>query len=139
MYWHLNGDIVLCLVAKCLRSNLRNTRTADVVGRFGGDEFLAILHEVKLKDIPKIAKRVIDSVNKEVSEEFSKRIGREVKITISIGISVFQHDATDIKTLLEHADKAMAFAKHFLNKNSYHLYEKKLEKKKKYNFNIIPK
>jgi diguanylate cyclase (GGDEF)-like protein len=136
-YGHLYGDMVLKLVAKYLRNGTRLTRSVDVVGRYGGDEFMVVMHNIKIKDAEKIAERLLKHVSNNVTYEFSKCLGKNAKppkITISIGISAFLHDSTTLQELIEHADKAMKYAKNVLGKAAWHRYSAALDKKNKYDF-----
>ena len=136
-YGHLNGDLVLQLIAKYLRNGTRMTRDVDVVGRFGGDEFMIVMHNLKIKDSEKIAERLRKHVSENVTREFLSLMKNNLdnknlenfKITISIGISAFLYDAKTLQQLIEHADKAMQYAKNVLGKNAWCRYKKSLEKK----------
>lgn len=103
-YGHEVGDKLLIEVAKKLRSSVRKD---DFVARLAGDEFVILIENIDGKDIlKKIAEKIIKNVG-------SKYIidGNEVKIGASIGISIFPDDATDIETVMKHADSAMYHSK----------------------------
>ncbi|ABW13568.1 diguanylate cyclase [Parafrankia sp. EAN1pec] len=77
---HLNGDAVLLAVADALRLA---TRPQDLVGRFGGEEFVVLLAEVDLDAAAAVAERVRHQV-----AGASTRLGRaEVTVTVSVGVA----------------------------------------------------
>lgn len=81
---------------KCLRAN-------DTLARMGGDEFVAVLSELKTKADPSfVAKRILSSL------EVPFHIGdRDLFVSASIGISVYPDDCDNAETLLSNADVAM--------------------------------
>jgi len=103
-YGHVTGDLALCTVAKSLQGALRET---DVLGRFGGEEFLVILHTQKGEDALITAERLRESVEK--NEVILS--GNRVSITISIGIACY-HPEEGKESLLARADAALYTAKH---------------------------
>jgi diguanylate cyclase len=60
-YGHHVGDLVLAKVAKVLRTNMR---AKDIVGRWGGDEFMAILPNTDLENAKKIVERIKFQIEK---------------------------------------------------------------------------
>ena len=102
---HGTGDLLLKKVANRLGSCVRET---DTVARLGGDEFTVILSEL---DDPTSGERVAQEILRKLSTPF--RLGNEsAYISVSIGITLYPADATDIDTLLKSADQAMYAAKH---------------------------
>lgn len=103
---HSLGDEVLCLVGRRLQELLRET---DTVARFGGDEFAVLLTEVaELDDVQAIATKILRAV---AVPNFID--GREITLTASIGISVYNQDNYDSITLIRNADIAMYQSKSF--------------------------
>ena len=100
-YGHTFGDNVLKQVARKISENFRVT---DIVGRYGGDEFVAALQNTTIDGAKMIAQRILDSVNHISIDEGL------VTISLSIGLAK-QSDENDIKQLIEKADKAMYQAK----------------------------
>ncbi|MDP1930090.1 MAG: EAL domain-containing protein [Gammaproteobacteria bacterium] len=103
-YGHHMGDELLKSVARRLRQPLR---ASDVVARMGGDEFVILLQEVT-------DRRKISKVASNVLQTFAEPIilsGKECRVTVSIGISVYGVDALDEETMMKHADAAMYVAK----------------------------
>lgn len=101
---HAAGDALLVEVAQRLR---RAVRGGDLVARLGGDEFLILLtandiqHEVDL-----VRERLMRTVAEPVQVN-----NQPVRVTPSMGVSLYPRDGEDIDTLLRHADLAMYSAK----------------------------
>ncbi|MBF0187129.1 MAG: diguanylate cyclase [Magnetococcales bacterium] len=97
---HDVGDKLLKEVAKRLRKGVRES---DTVARLGGDEFTAILTNIsELEDIESIAEKILDSLSSSIECDEHK-----LKITSSIGISVFPFDGHDAKSMIKKADDAL--------------------------------
>lgn len=112
-YGHLAGDHLLKMVGKRLSSVIRS---GDTVARIGGDEFTAVLNNVKDKAyVDEVAKRMVDAVEKPYDLN-----GVEVTPSISIGISFYPSDGTKTDDLMTHADKAMYAAKSNHSKIQYY-------------------
>jgi diguanylate cyclase (GGDEF)-like protein len=101
---HGVGDQVLRLAAKRLASAVRGS---DTVSRHGGDEFLILLTDVShATDVVQIAVKLIAALG------LPTRVGEHVlRVTASIGVSLFPDDGADAHTLIERADAAMYRAK----------------------------
>src|SRR5258708_21229361 len=101
---HEVGDILLQSVAKRLGTCVRK---GDTLARVGGDEFMAIVMEIRDSDKAlAVAERLRRALRKPfiVSEH-------ELHITVSIGISLYPSDGADVSTLRRNADAAMYVAK----------------------------
>jgi diguanylate cyclase (GGDEF)-like protein len=101
---HAVGDQVLRLAAKRLATAVRQS---DTVSRHGGDEFLILLTDVSdPNDVVQIAINLIAALGRPA------RVGEHaLRLTASIGISLFPHDGEDTETLIQRADAAMYRAK----------------------------
>lgn len=99
-FGHAVGDQALIKLCETVKEVLRGT---DVLARFGGDEFVALLPDTLLSQAQRIAERVQTQV-KEI------RINNEYSITTSIGIAEFRSD-DDFNTLFSRADQALYRAK----------------------------
>src|SRR5215510_15021721 len=83
---HAIGDRLLASVARVIRKELRQM---DILSRYAGDEFVAIMPMASQV----MAEGVSDRVAKAVAEhEFSVRAGKQVKVGISIGVACFPND-----------------------------------------------
>jgi diguanylate cyclase (GGDEF)-like protein/PAS domain S-box-containing protein len=105
MHGHEVGDRVLQEVANRLK---QGTRQEDLVGRFGGDEFIIVIPLVAAQNHR--AATVAQHVIQMVSEPFYIEL-LELTLSPSIGISYFPKDATDVNTLIHAADVAMYHVK----------------------------
>jgi diguanylate cyclase (GGDEF)-like protein/PAS domain S-box-containing protein len=101
---HTIGDELLRQFSSRLVDCLR---VRDTIGRFGGDEFAAIL---MLPEGAQNAIAVVDKIREAMRRPFDLK-GHEVTVTASIGISVFPDDGQDADTLIQYADTAMYRAK----------------------------
>lgn len=113
-FGHEAGDEVLISTAERLRSTVR---VLDTVARFGGDEFMIILHGISS---PLDAARSAEKMLAALSEPLVVK-GKKHVVTISMGIAVFPEDGGDEATLLKHADIAMYQAK-VQDRNSYRMF-----------------
>lgn len=101
---HQAGDQVLRETATRLT---RCVRGVDTVSRHGGDEFVVVLADIGGVDqAAHVAKTVMQSIIQPV-----RVAGTELTVSVSIGISIYPSDGTDIDTLMQHADVAMYHAK----------------------------
>jgi diguanylate cyclase (GGDEF)-like protein len=100
---HAVGDTVLRHVAGTLAMSLR---PADLIGRFGGEEFVVGLVECDAREAPEVAERV----RRAVAERSLVCAGRRIAATVSIGLAV-RDEASTLESLLDQADAAMYRAK----------------------------
>lgn len=116
---HRGGDQLLKQVAKNLSEVIRKT---DTVARFGGDEFLIMINNIRDYDeIPKIA----DKIMKVFSDAFTVD-GQEFLVTASAGVAIYPSDGEDSETLVKNADTAMYKAKS-QGKNQYAISNKEMK------------
>ncbi len=116
---HEAGDLLLQEIAKRFRQGLR---AVDVVGRLGGDEFVILIEEFNdSTQVAKVAHKILSAAMKPMVI-----MGEECRVTASIGISTYPHDAQDEQTLMKNADIAMYFAKEE-GKNNYQFYSKDIK------------
>lgn len=101
---HAVGDALLQEVAHRLQSTVR---ASDTVSRQGGDEFLILLADIEQnEDAGRVAQKML-----EVLSEPCHLASHELRITPSIGISLYPDDSVDLETLIKSADIAMYQAK----------------------------
>ena len=117
-YGHKEGDRVLKGAVKLFKSTLRKI---DIICRMGGDEFTVIIENIKdVRSLSILAQKMIDSVSQEIKMKDSV-----LRVTTSIGISIYPDDALDLESVLRHADNAMYRAKE-LGKNNLQFFTKEL-------------
>ena len=103
-YGHETGDIVLKELASRLAHSVRSI---DIVGRLGGDEFVVVLSEVADADDVAV---LTGKLQRECARPLFFN-GHEVRLAVSMGVSLFPDDAQDFRTLLRFADSALYQAK----------------------------
>ncbi len=101
---HGTGDYILARVAERLAASMRAT---DIVSRYGGDEFVILFEDIThLGQLENILDRVLTLIRQPVPFK-----GREVAVTISVGVTIYPFDDQPADRLLQHADQAMYEAK----------------------------
>lgn len=101
---HNIGDALLKSVAAKLTSIIREN---DVVSRIGGDEFVIILNDVDdTGSLERVILNILDSFHQEWAVK-----NHYLRLSTSIGVSIFPDDSTDITELMKYADIAMYKAK----------------------------
>jgi diguanylate cyclase (GGDEF)-like protein len=103
-YGHFFGDLVLKMFTKEVSSLLRE---GDLFGRWGGDEFTVLLPQTKAKDALHVAEKIRLAV-KNISVKTDDEI---INCGVSLGVSGFLNEDTDVLELIERADKALYEAK----------------------------
>ena len=98
---HAAGDQALRAAAECLRHELRSY---DAVGRFGGEEFTALLPNVA----PAASLAIAERIRTKIAE---LQIDGEITITVSVGVASYPTDGHDIDGLFQAADIALYQAK----------------------------
>jgi diguanylate cyclase (GGDEF)-like protein len=97
---HRFGDQLLRAVTERLSGCARD---CDTVARLGGDEFAIVMDNLKqAEDADIFAQRIVDSMRQPFHI-----MGRELVVTLSIGIAIFPRDDTEVGALLSKADAAM--------------------------------
>jgi diguanylate cyclase (GGDEF)-like protein len=101
---HGVGDQLLQSIARRLVSSVRDS---DTVSRYGGDEFVVLLSEVAhAGDVVISARKIVAAL-----DQPHRIADTDLRITVSVGISVYADDGTDAETLLKNADMALILAK----------------------------
>ena len=103
-YGHLIGDEILKIVAHTLSSNVKKT---DLVSRWGGEEFIAIVDVANNDDLINIAERLRLLV---AASSYQFEDGKTIQVTISIGGTMVTKTDT-IKTAITRADENLYYAK----------------------------
>ncbi|MEX3937849.1 putative bifunctional diguanylate cyclase/phosphodiesterase [Paraburkholderia phymatum] len=103
---HAVGDEVLSQIARRLQNEIQ---TGDIIGRLGGDEFLAVLQECDMLKAKRVAGRVLQAVYQPIL--INSKQDTRITISASIGIALSPHDGEETDILLRNADLAMYKAK----------------------------
>lgn len=113
-FGHRAGDHLLEAITTRLRTLLRRD---DIIGRYGGDEFILVMHGGADDTLsPMLLERILAAVCQPVDFE-----GYTLTVTCSLGIASHPEDGDDARALLERADAAMYRAKQN-GRNLYQLY-----------------
>lgn len=110
-YGHQVGDYVLREVAALIRAQLRGS---DVLSRYGGEEFAALLSRSGTLEASEVAERIRHSIS---GHSFNSVEGRTFQVTISIGVATFNSriyrgvNKFPGEVLVGHADQALYAAK----------------------------
>lgn len=103
-YGHLAGDDVLKKIAAVIQGG--STRSTDLAARFGGEEFVVVLPDVKPSDAHHVAERLVQSVR-----DLNIAHGPD-RVTISVGVASVMPDASNMPAdLVNAADRALFRAK----------------------------
>ena len=102
---HSQGDQVLSAIAETCK---RSLRPQDVIGRFGGEEFIVALPGTHLNDAQIVAERL----RRKVAELPVMKEVPEHRLTVTIGIAGAVDDNTDLSALIQQADRALYAGKH---------------------------
>jgi len=103
-YGHLVGDQVLAAVAAALQSG---SRSYDVLGRFGGEEFVILLPDADADATAEIAERL----RQEVATAAVPVHNGSLQVTVSIGVAALGAHGQEVRDLLIAADLALYRAK----------------------------
>ena len=104
-YGHDMGDKVLRQISSTIRKNLRAT---DIPGRFGGDEFVTILPGTDLQGAVPVAEKILSIVREDV---ITLKNGRNLSLTLSLGVSAYSKEMNSFGDMLEQADKMLYISK----------------------------
>ncbi|WP_448191015.1 diguanylate cyclase domain-containing protein [Azospirillum sp. sgz301742] len=105
-FGHESGDVLLREVARRLRACVR---TEDIVARLGGDEFVVVTLDAAdtiAANSATLGRRIIEATGEPIPLQ-----GREVHVSVSIGVSLFPSDSDRIEECVRAADAAMYRAK----------------------------
>lgn len=100
---HDAGDKVMRHVGAALK---RGLRAQDLVGRYGGDEFVVVLPNLTRETAFDRAEQLIDNMR-----SVNEQLPDDLAVGLSVGIATFPFDAQDYPTLVKVADQAMYLAK----------------------------
>ncbi|MBI5612682.1 MAG: diguanylate cyclase, partial [Gammaproteobacteria bacterium] len=129
-YGHPAGDAVLKTVGRVLMEQFRDV---DIVARYGGEEFTVILPEISGGTAKAVAERVRQAI---AGTPFTLPDGREIGVTVSIGVSCYPNCALDAATAVGTADQALYIAKQ-AGRNRVLLYRETLKARLEKDPNLI--
>jgi len=98
-YGHQRGDEGLLSFSLMIKETLQDS---DLLGRYGGDEFISLLPKTDIQRAIKVASQMLKKVKENEMLE---------GLTLSIGIGVFPYDGKDLVELVRYADNACYLAK----------------------------
>ena len=104
-YGHQSGDCVLKQVANILK---RNSRTSDIVCRYGGEEMSIILTNTNKPEAVITANKICEAVR---NNQFILANGEKVNVTISVGVSTVGINGETPQEIIEFSDKCLYKAK----------------------------
>ncbi len=104
-YGHDIGDKVIVEIGKVLKENIRS---ADLAIRYGGEEFVVLLHNASDEGTLEVAKKIHSAFGNLI---FEVGAGESMQKTMSIGIAKFPHDGDTIWKCIKFADTALYVAK----------------------------
>ena len=102
---HAAGDAVLRHVAQTMK---QQTRRIDIAARIGGEEFIILLPDTSVENAQALAERIRASVENTPANT----CGKQIAVTISIGLSAIHPEDRNDQQALERADLALYAAKH---------------------------
>ncbi|MEH6446436.1 MAG: EAL domain-containing protein [Oceanospirillaceae bacterium] len=115
---HAAGDQLLQDIARTLLSSVR---ARDMVARIGGDEFVIVLEGIdQPQKVAKVANKLLKNINNHIT-----LIDTRIRVTASMGISIFPQDGENSDTLMSNADAAMYRAKS-LGRDNFQFYTQEL-------------
>jgi diguanylate cyclase (GGDEF)-like protein/PAS domain S-box-containing protein len=115
LHGHSFGDDLLCCIAEKIKGLMPQ---GDTLARFGGDEFVMILGDlIAPEDCLSILQRTLDSVS---TIQFINN--KSVKISASVGVTIYPQDKSNSDQLIRHADQSMYIAKQS-GKNCFHVFD----------------
>jgi len=103
-YGHLVGDAILRQVSKTISEAVRQI---DFIGRYGGEEISIVLAEADREQANFAAERIRQAI----AASMIKVYDEELKVTVSIGVSTFPENNSNMQELIETADQALYLAK----------------------------
>lgn len=108
-FGHLEGNKALKSLANILKVSVREV---DIVGRYGGEEFIIILPEANQKEAQEIAERIRLKVEKyKFINNKDKDYSAETKLTLSLGVTSCFREVISPQGLIYKADQALYLAK----------------------------
>ncbi|ANB62035.1 putative bifunctional diguanylate cyclase/phosphodiesterase [Anoxybacteroides amylolyticum] len=118
-FGHRVGDELLVKISERLKQSLRS---ADVIARQGGDEFIALIAPIQdLAELRLIVPQLLDIANDPIAVAHT-----DIRISLSVGVAVYPYDGETAEMLMKNADIAMYRAKE-QGKNQAQFFDGKME------------
>ena len=132
IYGHAMGDKILITFAELLKNI---TRESDLIGRLGGDEFIAFCHDIKSENV--VAEKA-KYLNENLTAAAKKLMGEDMNISlgVSVGAIFVPTYGTDFKTLYQKMDKALYKVKQN-GKHGYSVYSEENHSDEQQNFSDV--
>jgi diguanylate cyclase (GGDEF)-like protein len=116
-YGHVLGDKLLVLFSSIIKQSIRNT---DTPVRYGGEEFLVLIRGLDIILAKSVGERIRGQLeNQKISVESG---GKRSRVTVSCGIAQYPRHSSNIKKVIELADRALYKAKE-LGRNRVVVYD----------------
>jgi diguanylate cyclase (GGDEF)-like protein len=103
-YGHQAGDAILAEAAKRMKASLRQQ---DIIGRYGGEEFIIFLSGASRAEALEVGERI----RKRVDQSPVNVKGQQLVQTVSVGIACFPDDGQTTESLIHRADSCLYVAK----------------------------
>jgi diguanylate cyclase (GGDEF)-like protein len=114
-YGHIVGDQVLKHIASLCQKNIRQV---DLIGRFGGEEFIFLLPETSKENAKKFAERLV----KIIFDTPLKLDSKQINVSVSVGVASFEENDLPFEEIIRRSDDALYEAKR-KGRNRVELYE----------------
>jgi diguanylate cyclase (GGDEF)-like protein len=101
---HEAGDRLIQTVARCMRDTLRTT---DILGRYGGDEFMCLLPETASAGAAVVAERI----RSRIAETPLTAGSQTISTSVSIGVAAYREHGDSLDAIAKSADRALYAAK----------------------------
>jgi diguanylate cyclase (GGDEF)-like protein len=111
IHGHLVGSRLLSEVGNVIKSHLR---IIDYAFRYGGDEFVVLLHQTGKEGATVLAKRLLEVFR---TAEFLKNEGLNLNVRVSMGVATYPEDAKDAHDIIHQADEMMYAVKNSTRDN----------------------
>lgn len=98
---HMVGGRTLVEVGNVIYHTVRKD---DLVARYGGDEFIVMMPDAGVAEALSMGERIRDAVG---THDFAKAMQREIRLSASLGVSVFPDHGNSVAELIQKADRAM--------------------------------
>jgi len=103
-FGHLFGDFVLCELARLLKDSVRRV---DIVGRYGGEEFIIVLPQTDMQGAIKVADKILSKVSQHTFSDPNYT----AQLTVSIGVAEYVPEMKSFENFVGSADQALYKAK----------------------------